>query len=219
MQAVPIGGGSAEVLRRFHEGLPLVRSQALLLRRRSGRCIELDDLVSHGQIGLWEAARRYQRDRGVPFRVFAKFRIRGAILDGIRQWSTLPRRLHECLKAFEAGDDQIERATLDHLAALVTARATGLVCEPAADPQSPDSAVAAAPSPEHCASHAQLLQLVDRSLAAFPTEEAWLIRRHYLDGEPLERVADELLLSKSWTSRLHARALLRLTAELQSLGD
>jgi len=211
--------GSEEVLRRFHEGLPLVQSQALLLRRGSGRCVELEDLVSHGQIGLWEAARRFERDRGVPFRVFAKFRIRGAILDGIRQWSTLPRRLHECLRAFDDGDDRLERATLDHLAALATARVTGLVCEPAADPQSPDSALAASPSPEHCASHAQLLQLVERSLAWFPTREAWLIRRHYLDGESLDRVAEELLVSRSWTSRLHTRAIRRLTVALQHFGD
>ena len=202
MRAVPIADDATEVLRRFHEGLPLVRSQALSLRRSAGRCVELEDLVSHGQIGLWEAARRYERDRGVPFRVFAKFRIRGAILDGIRQWSISPRR-----------------TTLDHLAAMVTASATGLVCEPATDPRSPDSAVAASPSPEHCASRTQLLQLVERSLASFPVEEAWLIRRHYLDGESLDRVADELLLSKSWTSRLHTRALLRLTAALQRVCD
>lgn len=219
MKAVPVDAGSAEVLRRFHEGLPLVQSQALLLRRSSGRSVEFEDLVSHGQIGLWEAAQRYEPDRGVPFRVFARFRIRGAILDGIRQCSTLPRRLHECLRAFDAGAAERERATLDHLAGMATARVTGLVCEPAADPQSPDAAVAASPSPEHCASNAQLLQLVERSLASFPTEEAWLIRRHYLDGESLDRVAEELLLSKSWTSRLHTRALLRLTVALQHLGD
>ena len=201
MRAVPIGSDTTEVLRRFHEGLPLVQSQALSLRRSSGRYIELEDLVSHGQIGLWEAARRYERDRGVPFRVFAKFRIRGAILDGIRQWSTAPRH-----------------TTLEHLAALVTASAMGLLCEPVTDARNPDSAVACSPSPEHCASHAQLLQLVERSLASFPTEEAWLIRRHYLDGEPLDRVADELLLSRSWTSRLHTRALHRLTAALQHAG-
>ena len=92
---------SPEVMARFNEALPAVKPIALRLRRTLGRSAEVEDLMSYGQGGLLEAARRFDPARGVPFRAFANFRIRGAMLDGIRQLSHLPRRVHERLKAFE----------------------------------------------------------------------------------------------------------------------
>src|SRR5262245_17644591 len=72
---------SPEVLARFNEALPAIKPIALRLRRTLGRAAEIDDLMSYGQGGLLEAARRFDPARGVPFRAFANFRIRGAMLD------------------------------------------------------------------------------------------------------------------------------------------
>ena len=60
-------------------------------------------------------------------------------------------------------------------------------------------------------------QLVERAMAAIdalPEREAALMRRHYLDGERLDQIAIDLGLSKSWASRLHARALAKLSEAL-----
>ena len=54
------------------------------------------------------------------------------------------------------------------------------------------------------------------AIAQLPDNEAQLVRRHYIDGESFEQVADELGLSKSWASRLHARAISRLSKRLRS---
>ena len=51
--------------------------------------MEHDDLVSFGREGLLDAARRYDESRGVPFRVYASFRVRGATYDGVRRTSAL----------------------------------------------------------------------------------------------------------------------------------
>jgi RNA polymerase sigma factor for flagellar operon FliA len=48
-----------------------------------------------------------------------------------------------------------------------------------------------------------------------PENEAVLVRRHYLEGERFDHVAKELGLSKSWASRLHTRAIKRLTEALR----
>jgi RNA polymerase sigma factor for flagellar operon FliA len=48
-----------------------------------------------------------------------------------------------------------------------------------------------------------------------PTAESELVRRHYLNGERFDHVAEELGLSKSWASRLHTRALGRLAKRLK----
>ena len=67
--------------------VPLVRSVAYSLWRRAG-CVEIDDLVSAGTIGLIEAAERYDSKRGASFATFAYRRIRGAIIDEMRRCGT-----------------------------------------------------------------------------------------------------------------------------------
>lgn len=229
-------GDSPEVLERFHSAMPTVRPQALRVRRTVGRAAELDDLIAYGHAGLLEASRRYDALRGVPFKAFASFRIRGAILDGVRQLANLPRRVHERLRALDCASRyseglledsassspppgqtpvDVERRLQNHLAAMATAMATGLLAEPATDEEGSATAISPQLSPEEATQRRQLLQRVERGIEQLPEQERILIRRHYLEGERFDTVAAELRLSKSWASRLHTRALERLTRRLK----
>lgn len=55
------------------------------IRERLPQSVELDDLVNAGVIGLVEASRSFDSSRNAQFKAFAKFRIRGAILDSLRE--------------------------------------------------------------------------------------------------------------------------------------
>jgi len=55
------------------------------IRERLPQHVELEDLVSAGVVGLLEAVRSFDRGKNVQFRTFAKFRIRGAIFDSLRE--------------------------------------------------------------------------------------------------------------------------------------
>ena len=57
---------------------------ASCIRERLPEHVELDDLVSAGVVGLIEAAQSFDRSKNIQFRTFAKFRIRGAIFDSLR---------------------------------------------------------------------------------------------------------------------------------------
>src|SRR5215204_2093142 len=92
---------SPDVLERFHSQLDLVQIIARQLSR-SIRGVDYDDLLSAGREGLLDAARRFEPARGIPFRAYANFRVRGAIIDGVRQMSALSRRAYERLSALEA---------------------------------------------------------------------------------------------------------------------
>ena len=219
-----------EVLERFHSALELVDRIVHSVLRTIGSGVDPEDLRSHGREGLLEAARRYDPDRQIPFVAFASFRVRGAVLDGVRALSPTPRRTYTRIKALEAaartsegaiedlsagappgsGAAEAEQALAQHLAGMATAMALGLVAGP--EPHAVDRD---APDPEEQAGRAELLALVERELEVLPAEEQALVRRHYLEGEPFESVARDLGLSRSWASRLHTRAVARLTQRLR----
>lgn len=228
---------SPEVLERFHGSLDLVDIVARQIRRTIGHGLEVEELVSFGREGLLDAARRYDPSRGVPFRAYANFRVRGAIVDGVRSIARLPRRAHERLRALDAaarvsegtaedvlgtaprGDAKdAERALDAHLAALATAMAVGLVAEAAAGEDGEPTPIDGRMSPEDAMGNAELLAVVREAIGGLPREEQELVRRHYLEGERFDRVATDLGLSKSWASRLHTRAIQRLSTKLRGEG-
>lgn len=65
--------------------LPQVYYIATRIRERLPQHVELDDLVSAGVVGLIEATRNFDNSKNVPFKSYAKFRIRGSILDSLRE--------------------------------------------------------------------------------------------------------------------------------------
>lgn len=71
--------------------LPLVRAQAKQMTGRVPPTVKSEDLEGYGMIGLLEAIDRFDPDRGIPFEVFARLRIRGAMYDYLRTLDLLPR--------------------------------------------------------------------------------------------------------------------------------
>ena len=226
---------SPEVLERFSSALGLVDVVARQILRTLGGVAELEDLLSFGREGLWDAARRFDESRGVPFRGYANFRVRGSIIDGVRSSARLSRRTHERLNGLQAaarvsegahedlsaprapgsGTVEAEQALGDHLAAMATAMAAGLLAPTAHGDGGERTLVEVGDDPEQAYGNAQLLDLIRTAIAELPHEEAELVRRHYLEGARFDHVADELGLSKSWASRLHTRALTRLAKRLR----
>jgi len=226
---------ASEELARFESAIDLVDAIARKISREIGPSLDLDDLRSFGREGLLEATRRFDPSRGVPFRGYASFRVRGAILDGVRASSRLPRRTHERLRALGAAtlvsegaaEDAFappapgaapadaERALGEHLAAMATAMAVGLLSKTAFGDEGDRVPVAPEASPEEALGNAELMAVVTKAIGELPENEAELVRRHYLEGERFDHVAKELGLSKSWASRLHTRAIRRLSEALR----
>ena len=73
------------------DNLELVKKIAFYYRGRVGKIIEIDDLLQLGMVGLVEAAHNYSPKENVPFAVYARLRIKGAIVDYLRKSSNLCR--------------------------------------------------------------------------------------------------------------------------------
>jgi len=225
------GHDSREVLERFHAALDLVDAIASQLLKKLGSFLELDDLVSFGREGLLDAARRYDERRGVHFRAYAQFRVRGAVYDGVRRTSALPRGVYRKLASLQAqwlasggeliyafsDDDALGRANdvlADHLAGMAMAATLGLIAE--GDEVALSESREQPLDPEQQLVSAQLRHQIGMQLQTLDAEEREVLQRHYFDGERLEDIANELNVSKSWASRLHTRALSRLAKRLQA---
>ena len=92
----------ADAIVKEYQGL--VRSIALKLRSQFDLNCDLDDLIAFGNQGLLEAMSRFDPTRGVQMNTFAYYRIRGAVLDGVRRMAYLPRRIHHKVREAEALD-------------------------------------------------------------------------------------------------------------------
>jgi RNA polymerase sigma factor for flagellar operon FliA len=210
------------------EGLDLVDLLARQMRRQFGPHVQVDDLASQGRETLLAAARSFQPDRGVPFRRWANLRIRGAMIDSVRQSGNLPKRVYRKLRALQAADQVHEAASedktpttpeaadaklRDHLGTAAMAMAASFLAmrqdEALAQAKDPDH------SPESNVGHHELLERVKQAIASLPDQERALIQRHYFDDVNLDEAGRELGLSKSWASRLHARGVESIARSLK----
>lgn len=212
-----------EVVARIEECLDLVDILARQMRRQFGPHVQVDDLASQGREALLAAARSFDESRGVPFRRWANLRMRGAMIDGVRSQGNLPRRVYRKLRAMQAADFVHEAAAeeqgatpaptpeaaaeklRDQLSSAAMAMAIGFLSmkgdeaiERARDPDE---------SPEDAVARAEILAKIRAAIAERPDAERTLLMRHYFDDVTFEEAAREIGLSKSWASRLHARAI------------
>lgn len=215
-----------EVAARIEEAMPLVDVIARQIARQIGAGINLDDLASAGREALFHAARAFDETKGVPFKRWANLRIRGGVMDAVRTSSNIPRRVGARLAALEASDrmqeayleeDQTKPSASEadadsrlaaYLAGMATAMAVGLVAR-AARGESDDVTDAhdPQPSPEEQAAAREVSERLQRALDALPAAERKLLRAHYFEGRTFDEAAASIGLSKSWASRLHARAI------------
>lgn len=179
--------------RLVDENLGLVYSAAVKCYRRYGRSVELDELVALGTEGLIQAADRFEPERGLTFSTYACHRIRGAIFDGLRRIGAVPgRSFANGRRCFSCGTSAALELT--HEVADAVERRSDTDDVPGARTR------------------------IVAALAALPESERAIIEQHYFAGRSLLDAGSTLGISKSWASRLHARALETLRSSLQDLA-
>lgn len=205
---------------------PMVRKLALRLRAELDLTCDVDDLIAYGLSGLVEAKSRFDPTRGVQFTTFAHYRVRGAILDGVRTMAYLPRRAHQKRRAAEAIDWEIESkgearaatpearadtegtlAAIDDVLGKITASFV-LQCVGQDESEPKETA-------EDQLISATEGQRLRSALHVLGEREAIVIRGMYFEGRNLDDIGAELGISKSWACRIHTKALGLLREELE----
>ncbi|QRM20517.1 FliA/WhiG family RNA polymerase sigma factor [Dechloromonas sp. TW-R-39-2] len=94
-----------QLVQRF---VPLVKRIAYHLMARLPASVQFEDLVQNGMLGLLDAIDRFEEGFGAQFETYATQRVRGAMLDGLRENDWLPRQLRRELRRIEAMINQLE---------------------------------------------------------------------------------------------------------------
>ena len=186
--------------------------------------VELLDLIEFGQIGLLEALDRYDARRGIKFRTYAYYRIKGSMFDGLKGVKYNPRgsyyrakceqacadlmQNYECTDAPGSVQDELEN--IKQFCKEMT-QIYILSLDEASDFPSFES-------PEQNVITCQLKEQLQKSIAKLSEKEAKIIHLYYYRGYNLTEVAKIIGIHRSWASKLHTKAIRQLYAELcQSL--
>ena len=208
--------------------LSLVRALAAGMVAKLPPTIDMEDMLGYGHEGLLEAAERFDPTRGVTFATFAYYRIRGAMYDGLREAGGLPRevvarfRLAEKADAYlenavarEAGTDAAARGrptTADTLREL-SGHVSGLT---AIYMTSIDAAEERGLADERVEEQRERLETswltprLKEAIGQLSEREQKLIELCYYQERSLKEAGEFFGFTKSWASRLHARAVRKL---------
>ena len=222
---------ASERARLVEAHLDVVRKAAAMIYPRVRDHVEFDELVSLGNAGLAEAASRYDPSHGASFATFAWYRVQGAMVDGLRKMTTLPRRTWAKLVALRATAEYLEHrgerdegarqhgvnppegadalaAVRAAMSAIRTLYATSLEAmqEGGYDIASETSDAGAQ------LDSSRIAQRLREAINALPGRERELMTKHYWEGKNLMEAGEELGISRSWACRLHAQAVERLRA-------
>jgi RNA polymerase sigma factor for flagellar operon FliA len=195
----------------------LVRPIARRLHFSIGKCVALEDLVAYGDKGLVQAASRFDRTRAIPFAAFARRRIKGSIVDGIRAHSLLSRRAYERLRTNQARPANDTGSELSQARDL-PAKGDGDDWRP--EIAEPGEAFHDARWNGRRMAHLPIAKddslevLAAAEVRRLPKRERRLFQLCYYEGKTLTEAAHEMGNGRSWASRLHAGGLASLRAAI-----
>ncbi|WP_051277915.1 RNA polymerase sigma factor FliA [Solimonas flava] len=231
MPARPAPMDEGELVRQHAD---LVKRIAHHLAARLPSSVDVDDLIQAGVIGLIEAARHYNGTRGASFETYAGIRIRGAMLDELRQTDWAPRSVHrrdrevaeaireiEQARGREARDQEIAEHLKIGLAeyhAIVHDAARCQVLSLDDGGEDGDETLDAhdpGDGPLQHLQHAEFQRELARAIAELPERERLVLSLYYERELNLREIGAVLKVSESRVCQIHGQALLRLRARLK----
>jgi RNA polymerase sigma factor for flagellar operon FliA len=220
--------------------LPLVKAIAVRVHENLPVHVDLDDLIHAGILGLFDAASKYDVEKKVVFHSYAKHRIKGAILDSLRQldWASRDlRRRHKQVEAVTRDlSAQFERVPTEaEIAAkmgvelerwrqmVVELRTVGLI---SASGRGNDRDNAAAPEfpakqefqPDNICAHEELREMLLNAMKTLPERYQKVVVLYYTNDLTMKEIGGLLGINESRVSQIHKIALEKMAVVLQSAG-
>lgn len=231
--------------RLITEYAPLVKNIAGRLAMKLPQHIGQDDLKSAGIMGLLDAIEKFDPGKGVSFRSYAEFRIRGAMIDELRSMDWVPRSVRKSAKRLENAYARVENLKMRPASDEEVATELGLDLEsfykflddakgisilneydalhniPQTDTSSRDTYNLKAEShnPLDSLNVAEIRNTITDAIERLPQNERTVIALYYYEELTMKEIGNVMGYTESRVSQLHTKAALRLRASLKAYFD
>ena len=232
--------GRAERDQLIVDYLPLVKAIAVRVHENLPVHVDLDDLVHAGVLGLFDAVAKYQPDKNVAFSSYAKHRIKGPILDSLRQLDWASRDLRRRHKEVEAATRELSSTlqrnpTEAELAAklgveverwrrmLSEMQCVGLISISARRPDqedlpAPDYPAKAETQPDSMCAHEELRDYLTQAMRVLPERYRTVVVLYYTKDMTMREIGGVLGINESRVSQIHKSALEKMATALEAVG-
>jgi RNA polymerase sigma factor FliA len=206
------------------------------MHRRMPSHVSFEDLFHAGILGLIDAIDRFDPQKNVTLKAYARFRIRGAILDSLRQMDWSPRNLRRQARRLEEASHELIgelghspsisemasklRVPIEDLQHLL-GELGGLVLESLHAPcgeRSGEESLAIAFRPEEdpfqMTLRQEVRQLLEDALWKLDAKEREVLGLYYFQEIPMKKIGNILGIGESRVSQVHAAALVHLRSRL-----
>ncbi|PLS16701.1 FliA/WhiG family RNA polymerase sigma factor [Bacillus sp. M6-12] len=221
--------------------LPLVSFHVQRISVNLPRSVSRDDIRSLGMMGLFDALERFDPNRDLKFDTYASFRIRGAILDGLRKEDWLPRSAREKAKKIESAIEKLEQkhmrtATPQEIAEMLNLPEEEVystlnenffanILSMDENPQEQDEKDHSkfslkdekAVLPEDNLLKEELYEQLAKVITTLNEKEQMVLQLFYKEELTLTEIGQILNLSTSRISQIHSRAIFKLRAAMQNV--
>ncbi|MEW8987106.1 MAG: FliA/WhiG family RNA polymerase sigma factor, partial [Bacillus sp. (in: firmicutes)] len=209
------------------------------------RIIPKEDLIGLGYIGLVEAIQKFDYKKGYQFETYGLWRIKGAMLDGIRQMDWIPRGLRDKAKKLNQAYSQLEQKLMRTPTEAELSSFLDMTAEEVDQAMSvlSTSALLSLDAPVNSANdegkqqnHVDQLEddksvsqdrnllmgefqkMIAQCIDIMPEKEKLVITLFYYEGLSQIEIAEVLSLTKGRISQLHSKAVLRMRQHLEGKG-
>ncbi len=236
----PFEAGDPERERIVLDHLPQVQCIARRIHERLPRQVLLEDLVHSGILGLMDAVRKYDPSKNVQLKHYAEFRIRGAILDSLRQVDWSPRTLRRQARRMEqaviackarlgrnptepeiAAELQMSLEDLQRLVGELRGLDVGTLQQEGSDSNGEDAiearVVSNAEDPYHQTLRWEMTDLLEKAIGELPGREREVLFLYHFEELTMKEVGMMLGVGESRVSQIHSAALLRLRERMRNL--
>lgn len=218
---------------------PLVKYVAGRLSMYFGSNVEYDDLVSYGVFGLIDAIDKFDIGKGVKFETYASLRIRGSIIDSIRELDWVPRSLRQKNKEIDKIYSQLENELNHGVSDKDVAEKLGISVDDfykllndisifsimSLDEfleQNYESNIGTlvfskGNHPEEYVEYNELKEMLCDIIGKLPEKEKLVISLYYYEELTLKEISAIMSVSESRISQLHTKAILRMRGKLARL--
>ncbi len=219
--------------------MPLAKAIAIRVHENLPVHVELDDLIHAGVLGLFDAVEKYDATKNVEFQAYAKHRIKGAILDSLRQadWASRDMRRRQKKVDSVSRDFSAKHGRMPSENEIASEmgvstdrwrkmsmelRNIGLVSTtPREDlDRAPEKEFPAdaGVQPDRICERRQLRTKLDRAIGMLPERYQKVVFLYYTNDMTMKEIGDMLGVNESRISQIHKLALQKMAVCLQSEG-